>query len=801
MESIFKVGILLSVIDMVSGPLRNIDGGIKGLIKNAGALGPMFDNFQNYGRKVATVAAVIMTMMAGTAQAYATLEAAQLTLTTNIMDSSGKIGPEFAQLNALAENLGTSLPGSTVDMLNMFTALREQGVQTKVILGGMGEAAAKFAVLVKVPYVQGATYVAKFAEAFGIADAETVQFMDTLQRLKGAAGIDVPDLAESIKYVGSSLKTMGIQGIQAGKDVSAALGLMAISSIEGSQAGTGLAMAMSRMAEISSRLDSGKVKKLVGPLLDAAGIKLNFFDGNGQFVGIRNMIGELEKLRAINPQEQLIVLSKLFGEEASRPLSVFINQGVSGFDAMTQKMAQQADMQQKIKVIMSGIGMKWDTLTGTVQNFVMHIGAAVSKSMALGAVLDLINNGVAAVDGFITKYPELAGVIAGIVAGAAIVAFVLGMIFTAVGMIGLMLPAVTVGFASLGKAAVFLLHPLASIGKAFLFLRAGLLQMIPAVWSFTLALLANPITWVVVGVIALVAGLIWLYKHFEGVRNAVKIVLYVLGYFLGAVVRIGKEIWTSLQPALAALSPLLDLLGKAARIAGEGIKWAFLNLTPVGWLIQGFLKAEQFLAGLDWRQAGAKIVETLTTGIKSMAMSPVDAVVGVFNKVRALLPFSDAKEGPFSQLTLSGARIMETLGAGVAGAAPGLHKTMATALAGAALATSVAVTPVTAQVISPVVQDLTAAAAWQEQSITAPVLPDLTASATWQPQAIEPPAALPGRDGQVDSPARKPAADLAAKASGKTIIIQRLEVTLPGVTDGDGFIRELQAIVEDHDVS
>ena len=741
MESIFSLGIMLSVIDKISAPLRMIGGGLATLKAHAQKLGPTFDKFESYGQKVAIAGGLMLTVLAGTAGAFSTLEAAQLRLTTNIMDSSGRIGPEFQKLNSLAGNLGTSLPGSTRDMLDMFTALREQGVQTTVILGGMGEAAAKFSVLVGVPYVQGATYVAKFAEAFGIADNQTVQFMDTLQRLKGAAGIDVPSLAESIKYVGSSLKTMGVQGIQAGRDVSSALGLMAVSSIEGSQAGTGLAMAMSRMAEISSRLDSGKIAKLVGPILDAQGIKLNFFDGNGQFVGIRNMIGEMEKLRAINPQEQMIVLSKLFGEEAARPLAVFVNQGVAGFDAMTLKMAQQADMQQKIGVIMGGIGMKWDTVTGTVQNFIMHIGAVVSETAHLGAALDWVNSAVSRIDGFISSYPKLATAMTGVVVVAAALAFVLGGVATVIGIIGLGLP----GFAAGWTAA----------GTALVWLKGAVLQMLPALGSFAAASWAAFVPWflaggwIVVAVMAIIAALGYLYYKFEGVRNAVNIVLYVLGYFLGALVKVGKGIWTSLQPALAALMPLLQRLAPIALAVGAAIKWAFLNLTPLGWMIQGFLAVEQYFARLDWHQSGAKIVATLISGIKSGAGALVDTVSGVFASVRNLLPFSDAKEGPLSSLTLSGARIMETLGAGVVGAAPGLQRTISTALAGAALATTVAVSPV--------------------------------ASGPQAPQA-------------------SPRAQTSASREGRSIVIQSLTVTLPGVSNAEDFVSQLQALVEGYDV-
>jgi hypothetical protein len=116
------------------------------------------------------------------------------------------------------------------------------------------------------------------------------------------------------------------------------------------------------------------------------------------------------------------------------------------------------------------------------------------------------------------------------------------------------------------------------------------------------------------------------------------------------------------------------------------------------------------------------------------------------------LPFSDAKEGPLSSLTLSGARIMETLGAGVQTAAPGLHATLKNALAGAALATTLAVSPVAAG--------------------ETPVPAQTTAGRSAVGEA--------GRD-------------------GKSITIQNLTVQLPGVVDAESFVRQLQALVGGYD--
>jgi hypothetical protein len=52
---------------------------------------------------------------------------------------------------------------------------------------------------------------------------------------------------------------------------------------------------------------------------------------------------------------------------------------------------------------------------------------------------------------------------------------------------------------------------------------------IPAVWSFTAALLANPITWVVLGVIALIAGIVLLITHFDRVKEVATTVIGWIG--------------------------------------------------------------------------------------------------------------------------------------------------------------------------------------------------------------------------------------------------------------------------------
>jgi TP901 family phage tail tape measure protein len=69
--------------------------------------------------------------------------------------------------------------------------------------------------------------------------------------------------------------------------------------------------------------------------------------------------------------------------------------------------------------------------------------------------------------------------------------------------------------------------------------------------------------------------------------------------------------------------------------------------------------------GSDVYDAGKSLIESFVDGIKSMASAPVDAVKGIAGSVTKHLPSSDAKRGPFSQLTDSGEGFSEAFAKGI----------------------------------------------------------------------------------------------------------------------------------------
>lgn len=196
--------------------------------------------------------------------------------------------------------------------------------------------------------------------------------------------------------------------------------------------------------------------------------------------------------------------------------------------------------------------------------------------------------------------------------------------------------------------------------------------LIATVWSFTAALLANPITWIVIAIVALIAGLVLLWKHWDSVVAWIKGVWdgFINGIIAGFnwILGLFSEMPVWLQIAIAAFFPLIGI-PLLIITHWDSIKEFFSNLWNgiVNGVQQGIENIKNFFLGIPdfFRHSGEMIINTLVQGIMNMAMKPVEAVKGIFEKVRKFLPFSDAKEGPLSELTLSGNKVVQTLVTGM----------------------------------------------------------------------------------------------------------------------------------------
>lgn len=279
----------------------------------------------------------------------------------------------------------------------------------------------------------------------------------------------------------------------------------------------------------------------------------------------------------------------------------------------------------------------------------------------------------------------------------------------------------------------------------------------------------------------------------SGIENLISFVRMICAIFIGdwaTAIEMARSIWTNLVATFmsfvdlfrlgdwidAACASATDILnGMVETVAGiwnsivSGVSEFGTNL--LAGITGAWNSVLSFFDGLNLFESGAKLLTTFIDGIKSMAGSVVDSVTGVLGKIRNLLPFSDAKEGPLSTLTLSGSRMMTTIAEGVNQGKDALAGTVTGALGEAGRQISGFRPEIDALSMNGKIS-----AAPESPAISIPEAPAVAPEDTVHERGHQ-----EGRD---------------AQNRGQTITITIGELNLPDVTDADGFLKSLQTVLQ-----
>ena len=166
--------------------------------------------------------------------------------------------------------------------------------------------------------------------------------------------------------------------------------------------------------------------------------------------------------------------------------------------------------------------------------------------------------------------------------------------------------------------------------------------MTAAQWLLNIAMAANPLGLIIFTIIAVIAVLAAAGLAIYHFRDA------ILGG-LGAAWNWIKSNW----PLLLAI--LTGPIGLAV----------LATLRYKDQIIGFFQDVWDFITSIDLFEAGRALIQGFWNGILSAKDALIEGVKGIVGDVRDLLPFSDAKTGPLSQLTASGMAFIDTLNSGI----------------------------------------------------------------------------------------------------------------------------------------
>lgn len=376
---------------------------------------------------------------------------------------TGKTGQEMEALEASFRKVAASAPDSVDAVANTMAELQAR-------TGASGAELEKLTMqtldLARVTGVDAAESVNSLSRAMQdssepIKDAG--KFMDMLLAASQKTGVPVQRLSDLMTQFGRPMRSLGFDAQQ-----TAAL----LSKFEKEGVNTELVMGSLRVA-------LGKMAK--------AGVK-------DVGAGLQTAIQKIKEAKTAGERTTLAI--ELFGQKAGPDMAAAVYEGRFEIGQFVNELKNSQGAVAGAVDATSGLGEQW----AQAKNQLMFLGESIAANF-MPLISSLVEKITAAAQWFMALPAPVQNTVLAVTALAA-----------AIGPLFLMLA----GLAS-GINAVAAAIPLISAGWALF--TGALMPAIAATWAFTTALLANPFTYVVLGIAALIGGLVALVVYWDEVKQ------------------------------------------------------------------------------------------------------------------------------------------------------------------------------------------------------------------------------------------------------------------------------------------
>ena len=341
------------------------------------------------GMKAATVA------ITGTAAALGGVAAAAIKVGSDFESQmsrvkaiSGATGEEFEQLKEQAMQLGADTSFSASQAAEGMENLAAAGFTTSEIMSAM-PGLLNLAAASGEDLASSSDIAASTLRGFGLAASDAAHVADVLAANANRTNSSVADTGEAMKYIAPLARAAGLSL----EETAAAIGIMANAGVNGSQAGTSLRGALSRLS---------KPTKDMSEAMDELGI--SFYDSNGKMKSLTEQVGMLRQAtEGMTDEQKNNYLVTLYGQEALSGMLALINEGEGSLGELTNAYkncdgaAQKAaeTMQDNLSGALEQLGGSAETLGLAFYNSVADNlkNAAKTATESINNITDSFNNG------------------------------------------------------------------------------------------------------------------------------------------------------------------------------------------------------------------------------------------------------------------------------------------------------------------------------------------------------------------------------------------------------------------------
>lgn len=219
---------------------------------------------------------------------------------------------------------------------------------------------------------------------FNLKMSQSGHVADVFALAAAKTNAESADMGEALKYVGPVAGTAG----QSLESMAAAIGIMSNAGVKGSQAGTTLRGAMTRMA---------KPTKVAREAMKDLGI--SFYDSHGKMKKFKSIVGELKSsMSGLTDEQKQNKMATLFGQEALSGMMALVNEGPKKYAKLEKALVKSKGAAKSMasEIMNNGKG-GLESLFGSLESFAINLERPFDKSIKnvaikIGDLIDKFND-------------------------------------------------------------------------------------------------------------------------------------------------------------------------------------------------------------------------------------------------------------------------------------------------------------------------------------------------------------------------------------------------------------------------
>jgi hypothetical protein len=377
-----ELAVILKAVDQMSGTVRSALGGASAGYNALANSQQRAQASMSKGMVMGAAAFMAIDALKSLADKFGDVDAAQRQLKISEMKPGGIVdGAAFEKQMVFVKALSNLYGEHQSAYVDMIKVMKNYHLDDSDILGGTGKSVALLSKLFESSPDAGALFASRMKTDFRVNADEMGKMVDMAVRLKqlntGISGEEMlHNLTEFSAGIALSSQNLGMHGAKDASELQILGAMYTSKGIDAPQVATTLRRIFENITkpERLQKMDEAAAKY---------GKHMHFFDSNGKFEGIDNLVAQLGTLKNLKPSAVTEILGVLGSAQgmSSVMLKNISKFGTDDFREFKKNYADQGTPEQKLAEMMGGQTEAAKRASVALENLAVTIGKSYSPAV------------------------------------------------------------------------------------------------------------------------------------------------------------------------------------------------------------------------------------------------------------------------------------------------------------------------------------------------------------------------------------------------------------------------------------